>query len=88
MDRDAAAAERAAAYYRQALALAEELGMRPLLPRPGRLYGQIGRAEQAHTALSTAIDLYRSMGMAFWLPQAEAILVQILGVEEGEGHVI
>jgi tetratricopeptide (TPR) repeat protein len=82
MDRDPAAAERAAAYHRQALALAEELGMHPLQAHChhglGRLYSQTGRAEQARAALSTAIDFYRSMEMAFWLPQAEAILAQVM----------
>ena len=72
---DAAQAE---AHYQQALALAEELGMRPLVAHChhglGRLYGQTGQREQAHAALATAIDLYRAMDMTFWLPQAEAAL--------------
>jgi tetratricopeptide (TPR) repeat protein len=71
----------AEAYYRQALALAEELGMRPLQAHChlglGRLYGQTGRVEQARTALTTAIDLYHAMDMTFWLPQAEAVLAQV-----------
>jgi hypothetical protein len=29
--------------------------------------------------LSIAIDLYRSMDMTFWLPQAEAALAQVEG---------
>ena len=33
--------------------------------------------EQARTALSTAIALYRAMEMTFWLPQAEAALAQV-----------
>jgi len=76
-------ATQAAAHYQQALALAAELGMRPLVAHChlglGRLYHQTGRAEQARTALSGAIDLYRAMGMTFWLPQAEAVLVQVEG---------
>ena len=75
---DAAQAE---AHYQQALALAEELGMRPLVAHChlglGRLYGQTGQHEQAHVALTTAIELYRAMDMAFWLPQAEAALAQV-----------
>jgi tetratricopeptide (TPR) repeat protein len=71
----------AEAHYLQALALAEELGMRPLVAHChlglGRLYGQTGRAEQARAALATAIDLYRAMDMTFWLPQAEAALAQV-----------
>jgi hypothetical protein len=34
--------------------------------------------EQARTELSTAIELYRSMEMTFWLLQAEAALVRVL----------
>jgi tetratricopeptide (TPR) repeat protein len=71
----------AEAYYRQAITLADELGMRPLQAHChlglGQLYGKTGRAEQARTALSTAIDMYRAMDMTFWLPQAEAALAQM-----------
>ena len=74
-------AMQAAAHYQQALALAEELGMRPLVAHChlglGRLYGQTSQREQAHAALTTAIDLYRAMDMTFWLPQAEAALAQV-----------
>jgi tetratricopeptide (TPR) repeat protein len=74
---DAAQAE---AHYRQALALAEELGMRPLVAHChlglGTLYAKAGRADQARTELAAAIKLYRAMDMTFWLPQAEAALVQ------------
>jgi tetratricopeptide (TPR) repeat protein len=68
-------------YYRQALAA--ELGMRPLLAHYhrglGTLYAKLGRREQAHVDLSTAIELYRAMDMTFWLPQAEAALAQVEG---------
>jgi len=73
--------ESAEASYRQALALAEELEMRPLQAHSHRglgiLYAKIGRREQAREELSTAITLYRAMEMQFWLPQAEAALVQV-----------
>jgi len=73
----------AEAHYQQALALADELGMRPLVAHChhglGRLYHQTGRGAQARAALTTAIDLYRAMDMTFWLPQAEAALVQVEG---------
>ena len=79
--REPPAVAEAAAHYQQALALAEELGMRPLQAHCHRglgiLYAQAGRLEQARTALSTAIALYRDMGMTFWLPQAEAVLAQL-----------
>ena len=72
--------EEAEASYRQALALAEELGMRPLLAHChlglGTLYAKTGQREQAQAELSAAIDLYRAMEMTFWLPQAEAVLAQ------------
>jgi tetratricopeptide (TPR) repeat protein len=73
----------AEAHYLQALALAEKMGMRPLVAHChrglGRLYGQMGRGEQARVALAAAIDLYRAMDMTFWLPQAEAALAQVEG---------
>ena len=73
--------ETALGHYRQALVLAEELGMRPLLAHChrglGTLQAKIGQAEQARAALATAIDLYRTMDMAFWLPQTEAVLAQV-----------
>jgi tetratricopeptide (TPR) repeat protein len=68
-------------HYRQARALADALGMRPLQAHChlglGTLYGKIGRMEQARTELSAAIALYRAMDMTFWLPQAEAALAQV-----------
>ena len=73
--------ESAAHHYRQALALAEELGMRPLVAHChlglGTLYTKTGRREQARAELSTAIAMYRTMDMTFWLPQAEVALAQI-----------
>jgi tetratricopeptide (TPR) repeat protein len=72
--------EQAEAHYQQALALAKELGMRPLVAHCslglGTLYAKVDRREQARAALSAAIDLYRAMDMTFWLPQAEATLAQ------------
>jgi tetratricopeptide (TPR) repeat protein len=73
--------ERAEVYYEEATALAEELGMRPLLSHChlglGTLYAKINQREQARAELSAAIDLYRAMDMTFWLPQAEATLAQV-----------
>jgi tetratricopeptide (TPR) repeat protein len=71
----------AEAHYRQALALAEELGMRPLVAHCycglGTLHAQTGQREQARSELSTAIEMYRTMDMTFWLPQTEATLAQV-----------
>jgi tetratricopeptide (TPR) repeat protein len=69
--------ERAEGYYRQALALAEELGMRPLAAHChlglGTLYQKTGRHEQARAKLDTAAWMYRAMEMPFWLEKAEAV---------------
>jgi class 3 adenylate cyclase/tetratricopeptide (TPR) repeat protein len=73
----------AAAHYQQALALADELGMRPLQAHChrglGTLYAKIGQQEQARTALSMALEMYRAMEMNFWLPETEAALAQVEG---------
>ena len=72
----------AEAHYQQALALAEELGMRPLAAHChrslGELYVRLGRRDDARAELSIAIELYRAMDMTFWLPQTEAALVQVM----------
>jgi tetratricopeptide (TPR) repeat protein len=77
---DIAAAE---AHYRQALTLAETLGMRPLQAHChrglGTLYSQTGQPEQAGAELSTAIEMYRDMEMNFWLPETEAALAMVEG---------
>jgi tetratricopeptide (TPR) repeat protein len=71
----------AEAHYQQAMALAEELGMRPLQAHChrglGTLYASTGRQELARVELSMAIALYRAMDMTFWLPQAKAVLAQV-----------
>jgi tetratricopeptide (TPR) repeat protein len=78
--------EQAEAHYRQALALADELGMRPLQAHChrglGTLYSLIGQQAQARTELLAAIALYRAMEMTFWLPQTEATLVEVQGDAE------
>jgi hypothetical protein len=45
----------------------------------GTLHATTGQHEQARTELSTAIGMYTSMDMTFWLPQAEAALAQVEG---------
>jgi tetratricopeptide (TPR) repeat protein len=68
-------------YYRQARALAEELGMRPLVAHChlglGTLYRKVGRAEPARTELTTAAELYRAMDMTFWLAKAEGAMASV-----------
>ena len=66
----------AEAHYRQALALAEELGLRPLVAHChlglGKLYRRTDKHEQAQEHLTTATTMYREMDMRFWLEQVEA----------------
>jgi hypothetical protein len=73
--------KQAEAFYRQALALADELGMRPLQAHChrglGTLYATTGQREQARAELAAALDLYRAMEMPFWLPETEAALAQV-----------
>jgi tetratricopeptide (TPR) repeat protein len=67
-------AEKADTHYRQALTLAEELGMRPLIAHChlglGKLYRSVGKQPEAQEQLTTATTLYREMDMRFWLEQA------------------
>jgi tetratricopeptide (TPR) repeat protein len=79
--RESPEAEPAEDYFRQALTLAEELGMRPLVAHChlglGTLYRTLGRLEPARAGLSAAMALYRAMDMTLWLPQAETVLAQV-----------
>ena len=74
--RDRFDAERGEAHYREALALAEPRGMRPLVAHCqlglGKLYAHTDKREQARDQLSTAATMYREMDMRFWREQAEA----------------
>jgi tetratricopeptide (TPR) repeat protein len=73
--------EAAAAAYRQAMTLADELGMRPLMAHChlslGTLYSKEGQMVQAHAELTNAIELFRAMEMTFWRPRAEAELAEV-----------
>ncbi len=84
MRREPLDVDQATAHYRQALALAEELGMRPLQAHChlglGTLYAQAGQREQAHAELSAAIDFYRAIDMTLWLPQTEVARAQVSDV--------
>jgi tetratricopeptide (TPR) repeat protein len=68
--------ETAQDHYQAALALATELGMRPLIVHChfglGQLYRRTGRRHQAHEHVTTALAMYREMDMRFWLGRAEA----------------
>jgi tetratricopeptide (TPR) repeat protein len=64
--------------FREALTLAEELGMRPLNAHChfglGKLYRGTGQRQQAQEHLTTATTMYREMDMRFWLEQAEGYI--------------
>jgi tetratricopeptide (TPR) repeat protein len=73
---DALNAGQAEGSYRQAMAVAQELGMRPLVAHChfglGKLYARIGRRDESGEHLAAATTMYREMDMRFWLKQAEA----------------
>jgi tetratricopeptide (TPR) repeat protein len=62
--------------YREALARASGLGMRPLVAHChlglGKLYHRIGDRARAEEHLTLAATMYREMDMRFWLERAEA----------------
>src|SRR4029450_10714706 len=82
--RDAPGVAQAEAHYRDAHALATELGMRPLVAHChlglGKLYRRTGDPAKAHEHLTSAATMYREMDMGFWLEKADAALG---GVERG-----
>src|SRR5688500_3312469 len=61
-----------------ALAIAEELQMRPLHAHChlslGTLYRRTGRPDEARAELVTASAMLRDKGMTYWLPETEAEL--------------
>ena len=68
-------------HYRQALALAEELGMRPLMAHChaglGKLYRRTGNLQQAKAHLTNGVAMMREMEMGLWLEKAEAELKEL-----------
>jgi tetratricopeptide (TPR) repeat protein len=74
-------AESSEVHYRKALALAEPRGMRPLVAHChaglAKLYRWIGKRAEAEEHFRTATALYREMGMAYWLEQAEAEMKEL-----------
>jgi tetratricopeptide (TPR) repeat protein len=68
----------AESYYRQAMTLARDLGMRPLLAHSalglGTLYHHTGQRAEAHSMLSTALALFAAMGIISWATHTQTIL--------------
>ncbi len=62
-------------YFRQSLALSQELGMRPLIAHchlgRGQLHQRMGRQSEAKAELSRATEMYRQMDMQFYLRRTE-----------------
>jgi hypothetical protein len=62
-------------HYRQALVLATDLEMRPLVAHChlglGKLFCRTGNREQAQEHLTVATAMYREMDMPYWLEQAK-----------------
>ncbi len=79
--RDPPDVEQAKAFYREAMALAGELGMRPLVARChlglGELYARTGERDQAREHLATATTMFSEMDIRLWLEQAEAVLKEL-----------
>src|SRR5262249_3300811 len=73
---DVAASAAVEGHYREALALATELGMRPLIAHCYRGLGQwhrrTGDRNAAEKHLEVARTLYQEMDAALWLAQVEA----------------
>jgi class 3 adenylate cyclase/tetratricopeptide (TPR) repeat protein len=62
-------------HYRQAISLADKLGMRPLMAHCqlglGKLYRNIGNTQQAKEHLTAATKMMRDMEMGLWLEKAK-----------------
>ena len=69
--------ENATSHFRQAQALAQKHGMRPLIAHChlgfGKLYRRTGKMKEADENLAAAATMYREMDMTFWLEQAKLI---------------
>jgi len=80
---------RAAGHYRDALALAEELEMRPLVAHChfglGKVRRRAGDRRPALEHLTIATAMYREMGMAYWVERAEAEMRQSPGASVRSG---
>jgi hypothetical protein len=66
--------------YTRAKTIGEELGMRPLVAHChfglGKLYRQTGKPDQAREHITTAMTMYREMGMEFRMKQAADALTK------------
>jgi hypothetical protein len=70
--------EQATQTFLQAIDLAAQLNMKPLLAHChmglARYHIKLGEEANARSEIATAAEMYRSLNMNFWLPEAEEIL--------------
>jgi tetratricopeptide (TPR) repeat protein len=73
--------ETAEAHYGAAMALASEIGMRPLLAHChlglSRLYKRTAKRDRVQEHLTVATTMFRQMDMRFWLEKAEAEMKEL-----------
>jgi tetratricopeptide (TPR) repeat protein len=73
--------DKAEDHYRQALALAEKLGMRPLVAHChvglGKLYWRTNELLRAQEHFNKGVSMMRDMQMGLWLEKAEAELKEL-----------
>jgi tetratricopeptide (TPR) repeat protein len=78
---DRVEAATAEAHYRQALALAEALGLRPLMAHChlglGALYLRASTCEQAREHLTMAVTMFGEMDMLHWREQAKMAMTEL-----------
>jgi tetratricopeptide (TPR) repeat protein len=69
-------------HYREALALADALDMRPLIAHChvglGKLYRRTGNQQQAKAHLTDGVAMMREMEMGLWLETAQAELQELV----------
>ena len=77
IEQDRVDSESAIVHFREAHALAQKHGMRPLIAHChlgfGKLYRRTGKIKEADENLASAATMYRDMGMSFWLEQVKLI---------------
>jgi len=77
-DSDLKQVVQAESHYREAQALAQQLGMRPLVAHChaglAKLHARAGQTALAQEHLVSAVTMYREMGMQLWLQKVEAEL--------------
>jgi len=75
---DQSEADVALQHYEASLALAQEIGMRPLIAHShfglGKLYARAGKRQRATEQLALAATMYRELGMSAWVGRLQEAL--------------